>query len=592
MIINLEIKPERDLINTDLLELSDSVDEFSDDLTSIVFSDKKYDFSLKNYPIAEVKSVNLYINNNKIKINTKIENDSIEFSTSKPPFYMIYGLADVVIEIDDHVFYSKPVAVAVKNSKELEVSICNMIKEILSNDKNLLKTKTINDVNSKNLSRHKSLKYKQELNLINDIINKYEKNFSNFSINPYTRTTNKYTIEKLEKLAYIDYKTLQYITENPQELRYNNKPTGIIYNNLPVIPEKTLIKNTTKDKDIYENRQVLGFLLYLSNYIKNRCNDIKNNTKTKILKYKNIDKNLEKEGYILSNSIITLYSKELYKEIYKSFNTCNKRIITLIDKYSKILNINAKPINMIPRPTPIFLEISHYNVLFLMMKKWFSNNKLNIQNLDNILNFPSADRLYELYTLVNLYNCIYDNNYIEIKRENYDYLEGLSDPYKIRTKIDNTYVFKKNNTKLYLYYQPVIFANIKNRRNDINLCRADFQNRRYFVPDFLIKKVINNIVQYTILDSKWRSQKNLLEYDDGLKDTLYKYYCSITNIDDGSHVSKIWLISGKNNSNSDIYYHIKNANNNIDLLQNKFGIVNLSPEINKNSFKYIIDKII
>ena len=590
MIINLELKSEKALINTILLELSDSADEFSDNLTNIVFSDKKYTFSLKNLP-AEVKSIRLYINNNEIKIDTKMTKDSIEIYSSKPPFYLTYGLADIIIEIDDKVFYSKPVAVAVKSSKKLETSIYNMIKEILSNDKNLLKTKTINDINSKKLSRHKNLKYGQELNLINDIINKYEKNFSNFSINPYTRTTNKYTIEKLEKLTFIDHKTLQYIAENPQELRYSDKPTGIIYNNLPIIPGKTLIKNTAKNKDIYENQQILGFLLYLSNYIKNRCNNIKDNTKTKILKYKDLDKNLEKEGYVLSNSIITLCSEELYNELFKSFSKCYKKITTLVDKYSKILNIKAKPINMMPRPTPIFLEISHYNMLFILMKKWFSSNKLNIQNLDNILNFPNADKLYELYTLVNLYNCIYDNNYTEIKRENFDYLEGLSDPYKIRTTIDNTYAFKKNNIKLYLYYQPVIFANIKNKKNDIDLCRADFQNRRYFVPDFLIKKVVNNITQYSILDSKWRSQKNLLEYDNGIKDTLYKYYCSIINIDNGSHVSKIWLVSGKNDNNN-IYYHIKNTLNNADLLQNKFGIVNLSPEINKNSFCYIIEKII
>ena len=582
--MDIDLKLEFDN-TTQMIHLTNEIIENTDEFIDVVYADLRYSFYIyKEDKKLFDNDIKVYIGGEEVKID--ISSGVIKFSQyDGKPFSLMYGYTDITIEVNNILYYSKPLIVAVKENYvyKYEQQLKQMLEDILSDSKQLLTTKNIEQLNYTNISNHKNIEFHREIILLKEIISTYNKNFSAFFINPHSKPAEIYTIEKFEKLSYIDSKTIQHIVENPEELRYSKISTGIFYNNKPVIPKNTLIKNIIKDKNIYENQQIYGFLLYLYKYINERCNNIKKEQKHKQYNLKNI-----KNGYRCSTEIINLYISYFYEDLKQEFITIKNEIKSLIIKYSKCFNDDVKPINKLPKPTPIFIEIISYNNIYSVMKKWYSVNKMDIPSLDKLLYFPSADKIYELYTLINLYKEICNNGYIEKERYNYKYSIVK---YSSELKFENTFVFVKNDEKLILYYQPNIYGDITNKKiNGISLLRVDNKFSNYS-PDFIIKKVKNNIETYTILDSKWsRLNKSLITNQ--FKDCLYKYYCSVIDFTNNKPIENLWLINGILNHKKVIYFHNNNSLIKENKFRNKFGIVTLATNYNKYYFANIIEGIL
>lgn len=590
-------------INTNsclLVELSDEIINLSA-YSNIVYADAKYNFIIEtNAELKKDENISIYVNNENCIIENieQLKNNKyrIKFKNNEL-FNMIFGLTNIILEIDGKIFYSNSLAVAFKNTSkysDYKKSIELMLKYILSKEHSFFNTGKYINNDLKNIKNHKNIEFENEIKLFEEIIEIYHKNYNNFLINPYTKASNSYTVEKIEKLSLIDSKTLQYIAENPENLRFSNIPTGLIFNKLPITPIKSLVKNVIKNIDIYENQQILGFLVYLLNYINDKIKEIESELNKK---YTHLYKENLKDGYDLPINIINLYSNRLYDNYHKKFIDIKQKLLTLKVKYLKCFPIQVQPIKTIPRLTPIFSEIFYYNNIFSIIKKWFSHGEFKILNSDIILNFPSADKIYELYSIINIYEYLYNAGYKEIApRQIYRYFKDNEDYYFTQTKIDNTFEFQRNDEKLYLYYQPVIHCNCKmERTNNISLCRVDepwYKKDRFYIPDIIIKKAKKDRIQYAIFDSKWSSITNLKRYG-GLRNCIYKYYSSIVEINSLEPVSYMWLLSGKSEEKDTIYRHRNSivCKSNIDFC-NQIGIVALNPETDDINFRKIMDKII
>lgn len=583
----LQAQNDNNSSETDIsIEMSVFPVDYTSTLSNIVYEDKNYNIIVKN----DDKTINnfeLYINDELIEINNTF---------IKEPFKRLYGITDIRLEIDNKIFYSTPLCVAINQRNiEYEKSIKKMIDEILSKEQNLLRTKESFQNSREKIKLHKNLNINEEIKLLKRIINTYNKNYLHFSINPYTKCSQIYEKNKTEKLNSIDYKTVQYIAANPHEFRYHNTPTGMTYNKMPITPENTLVKTTIKSLDLYENKQILGFINTISQYVDYKVNEILN-----IKNEKQIVKTKQNvlTGYKLSTQIIEYYSTAIYVESYNELVKIKQEIISIKNKYENCLKMTTKPIKTIPKPTPIFMEIYHYRQIFSVIKEWFSNERNNIPDPSIILNFPSADKIYELYTLINLYENICNSGYEITNRPiNFDY--NRHDKIYKPTKFNNTFEFKKDNTRLTLYFQPVVTCSNKNL-NNINLCRLNGKNG-YYYPDFIIKKETKDKTEYSILDSKWSTLYSI-KYENSYKknwntwkECIFRYYFSIARTDTASNmerISNLWLVSGKSSSEQ-IYYHNQNnlAENN-PKLKNSMGIVTLTPDDTKLEFNRIIQFII
>lgn len=580
MTTTITLKAQDKNINDIRIEMSEFPVDFTNFSPHVVYEDKKYTINVNSDNVSN-DDIEIYINDIRV-YNTNIPQQF---------FARLYGLTEIRIETNDIVLYSSPLCIAI-NERNIayENSIQQMIEEILSKESSFLCTKDCFENNNKNIHLHKKTDIIEDVRILKKIINTYNSTYQNFLINPYTRCTHVYKKEKTEKLNSLDEKTIQYIALHPNEFNYQNTPTGLTYNKMPIAPRNTLIKTIKKSSGIYENEQILGFLKTLYQYVDIRINEINN-----IINKKNQIKTKENliDTYRLSTQIIEYFSNKIYIDSYNELKIIKKEIISLLSKYTNCFGLQAIPIKCIPKPTPVFIEIFHYRQIFSVIKEWFSCEHAKIIDLSMLLNFPSADKIYELYTLINMLEIIHNTGYKEINKYSFNYRRN--DKLYVQTKYANTFEFAKDNQKLILYYQPVVHCANNKQDNGIKLTRTD-KKTAYYYPDFIIKKEANKQTEYTILDAKWKTMKTVKDMD--LKEIVYKYYLSIVRVDtqDFAPVSNLWLINGKekdSTNNEIIYYHNKNSlsEQNINL-KNRLGIVSLMPNYSKQAFNQIIQYFI
>ena len=130
-------------------------------------------------------------------------------------------------------------------------------------------------------------------------------------------------------------------------------------------------------------------------------------------------------------------------------------------------------------------------------------------------------------------------------------LYGVRNRYFSDTKYNNTFVFTKQETKLTLFFQPVIFGN-DSTINGISLFRNTSTNAQQdvrkkggyiYTPDYLIKIEKNGITNYIILDAKFSTTENIRIHQ--LQELVYKYLFSISPLYENESISGLYILCGK-----------------------------------------------
>ncbi len=121
------------------------------------------------------------------------------------------------------------------------------------------------------------------------------------------------------------------------------------------------------------------------------------------------------------------------------------------------------------------------------------------------------------------------------------------------TNCFNTFVFKKGEQLLTLYYQPVIY-NDERKENNISLYRnnsapvGDYENgSSYYVPDFIIKIENEERAHYIICDAKFSTFGTIKKHY--LKDLVFKYIFSLTPTDTNDKILGVSVLHGKYDEN-------------------------------------------
>lgn len=217
--------------------------------------------------------------------------------------------------------------------------------------------------------------------------------------------------------------------------------------------------------------------------------------------------------------------------------------------YSKLFNISADIVKVLPAFTPVFRSINAYRQIYIYIHKWFSIGNYELGKDELLLSFISTSKIYEYYCLIKLLHYISQNTTMELvesKRISYT----VRNPYYNDTNYNNTFLFNNNDMKLTLYFQPVIYGDNK-AFNDIALFRNTSSNSRQgnnnsgkiYTPDYILKIDYNNKSDYIIMDAKFSTPENIRLHQ--LQELVYKYLFSISTLYDSDRILGLYVLCGK-----------------------------------------------
>ena len=292
--------------------------------------------------------------------------------------------------------------------------------------------------------------------------------------------------------------------------------------------------------------------------------------------------------------IIDQYIRSSYELYEKKYRSIKGELLELYNKYSKVLIEYPVILNKVPEPTAVFLEIHHYRNTFQSMNLWFGREKDNIPHHNMVLQFSNADKIYEYYCLLGIVDILLELGFNEEleKRDTYKY--NVKYTKFCNTEEANTFYFYKEQMKITLYYQPVIYSDSNKFDNNIGLFRVD---KSFYTPDFILKKEKDGETTYCILDAKWRNRNALLkkENEGGLRDLVYKYSYSVVDKYSRHCIDNLWLLQGKDDStNSNWYIHRRSpiSKQKGEKFQMASGIVKYTPQTGSLGLRRVVNSFL
>lgn len=563
------------------LSLTNEVSKY-DKVHKIVYQDLDYELlvNFSEFDELDIVQAEILLNNCDSMWNEyTIKEDSgmtIEF-TSQKGFNLLFGLAqlNLVLTLSDgteKIMFSEFLSIAVKDyNKETQDSLGEMVNYILKKQSNFLYRNQYS-IGKEKRSQYQNPKITKEMGLIDRILYTYSVSFSYFKSGLKYSMESSVKIDNFEKLTRINPQTINYIVSHPEQLQQVNYSTGIYIQGYSFQPRKTLVSTVYENSNIYENRVIIGFLKYIKTYLQ-----MKYTLAQQILNENSYgigNKTELKKGYILSEDIINSYITADLKIYMSELREKLKEVKKIYMQYKTVFVCEEENINRAPKSTNIFQNVHYYRNIFIEMSGWFTFGEYDLSEEKKILNFITADQIYEYYCLLSIFEALNELGYSEdiSKRKSYKY--DLKSIHYKESSEDNTFVFSNGDSEIFVYSQPVIYSKKSNTTNGITLFRTD---RSYFRPDFVIKYVSNtNATNYAILDAKWRRDKTI-----DFKDMVYKYVYSISDLSDDNGKRFMWILKGKKDyGKSQICRHHNSQLSKIkgNNFINSTGIVEVTPE--------------
>ena len=496
-------------------------------VTQLVYDNVKYTVTLdleEGYSISK-----LYLNGEEVKIRDFTE----ETSTNAPIiinyelFSHIIGFAHFSIRIttpeNSITLYSEYLSVCIKENIKNR-TIDDMIKYVYDNQSLFLSRDEHSTILSDEMDDMYSDFWSRVL-LLQEIVNEYESDYAYFMANSRHRLDRKETIDGIEKLQYIDSKTINFIVQHPEYLK--QEKTGIEYGRKKYLPSKVMMERDAISYDIYENGIIVSFLQYVLDEIYNLKNDI-----SKYLDITNFPGSNIRD-YIFSPRLLYENARSILAGYLKKLNELDNRVKYLFNSYKRLFNFDEAPVFSQPVMTSIFSNIPEYNRIYICINRWLYGRGYNLIKERNMFNYSCLSEIYEKYVLLKLILHIKDMGYNLVESKQVDYpMRG--DSRFGQKNILNTYIYRKTDEELILYYEPVIYNSDRSDINNITLYRNtsisfDGATGNYYTPDYLIKYSKNGKTNYLISDAKYSNIRKTQTTHS--IETAFKYLISISSID-------------------------------------------------------------
>lgn len=520
------------------------------DIHAKVYSDTVYMIDIS---CEEISEINVYINGESVESDYR--DGMIYFGReNERAFAGIIGLAQISLFItyqngETEWAYSEYASVLIRAS-ETNKALDLMLKYVYKNQEDILHR----DSRVTEIGKQYNEKYEDfwsQIVLLEEIAKVYENNYGYFKANCRYKLEKVDVMDRAEKMQEVDARTLQYISQHPEYLK--NAVTGIRYGMQFFLPSKTLMTQKIITNDIYENQVVISFLEYILNEVESLSE--------KIQEYINLlhTETVADDGYIVSSYLLYANAREVLDEFQNRILELKKQYQKLVASYSKILIVKRVTMAKRPEPSAIFMNLPQYNRIYECILRWFGKTGYDLINERIMISFTHAPAIYEAYVLIKLITQIKEFGYDLIESKLAVYPKQAGWLYK-NQNYNNTFVFSNEDSKIILYYEPVIYdedrRNINGielyRNNNISLGRDtdDEKKGRYYVPDYIIKYEKDKKIQYLICDAKF-SRKTKVQHQI-IPDLAYKYLTSISPLPENVSVIGLFIFYGLNEKNNNI----------------------------------------
>lgn len=533
--------------------LSTSILDMANATTSYVFNDYKYRAQIGNCN-ETINNLVFLLNGKEIAITYSPDTRMIAFqdySFGQRIFLECYGFVQITLIFDDaqgnhQVRETEYIHVLVRKGRQNE-SVRRMTEYVYMQNADLLNSGQPIPKNVSGLKESARKTIESHILLLKQISVIYEENYRYFKMNSRFLTIPKERVDHFEKLQYVSHNTLQYITQHPEELQQVHHSSGIRIRNFRYQPNKTLVTDNEKTYNIYENRVVLGFLLYLLREIERiqkELSEIIGRVPQKIA---------ETEDYVTSSYFIYEKTVETIKILLEDIHDLHRRFTSLYYLYAEILPIKPEKISIIPRFTPVFKAVPQYHQIYDCAVSWFSKGIISIREEQFMLSFIKISTLYEVYILTKLINYFKNSGYTLVIADKIQY--PSPGRYFENTYCNNHFVFQNTSGQVTVYYQPVIYNTNRNEISGIELYRntsisfpkaSDGSSYRgkYYTPDFLIKYEYLGVSteRYVIADAKFSRLQTVKDRE--FAELAYKYLFSISPITPKAHIVGLCIFNG------------------------------------------------
>ena len=500
-----------------------------------VYEDQEYAIVLPES--AQLDYISVYVNNE--RRNCMLSKGEIRFEDERI-FENVLGFAqislNVVCEGKSDWYYTEFMSVLIRPSRKNK-SINEMIKFIYENQGDFLFHESL--MPELGGDKIKDDFWTQML-IFEDIANVYEDCFGYFMANSRYELKKIETLDRIEKLQYVDSKTIQYMTQHPEYLDRN--VVGIAYGAQHYLPRKTLMTQNTISLDIYENQVVIHLLEYMVKAISALKKELIN-----LVDGIHIDETAE-GGYLVSSYVIYENAQERINEFRNQIDLLEEKYGKLIRAYRGIMTVSDNEEFMNPRFTAIFANVPQYNRIYNCITSWNKRNVYDFEKERLMMSFFDVFEIFEIYTLTKLILQLQDIDFVltEAKHVNYPKRRVWRDNSR---RINNTFVFKQGSQIITIYYEPVIYNEDYSELNGIFLYRnntvslnkesEDELKGSYYVPDYVIKYEDSKIEHYLICDAKYTYKRNVrFKY---VPDLAYKYLTSVSVMRENARIKGLYV---------------------------------------------------
>lgn len=494
-----------------------------------VFADQEYSFLFNNLDVESIESLSLFINDEEQE--GFFSNGEFTCFNSKErkyyPFRNKFGFAEislVVLYVDgrQEAFYADYLSILMHRDQDLEF-INEMIDYVYNRQDQLLVTGEVGNKTTGDLKRGRYINIETKISLAQEILKAYKDSYGYFSANSRFKTDIVDTVDDATKLQIITPKTLQYITTHPGYLIEGNISSGVRIGNRHYMPQKTLVQKKVYSYDIPENQVIVGFLRTMLDDISTMVSDI-----SWLLQNQKTDSE-DNGDYVHSSIFIFRRTKKVLNDSLFLLFSLKKGFESMLDLYRRALRINGEMVKHTPIPSAVFLSVPQYNNIYNYMHTWFDFGIYNLEKERFMMSFINGSVLYEVYALVKILETVSHLEFEQVEQYKYTYRLPNNTKFK-NVMCNNTFVFKRPNERLTVYYQPVI-TNSERAANGINLYRNNSlayegYGSGYYTPDYLIKYENGGKENYLILDAKFGNRDFVREKQ--VSKLVFKYLFSIS----------------------------------------------------------------
>ncbi len=432
------------------------------------------------------------------------------------------------------------------------------------------------------------------------VLRVYETGLPYFRANPRMRLVTEERIDSVEKLRQFGHATAAYMASHPEHLSPANARHGIRLGQRTYLPRKALVQSERKSTDTEENRVVVGFLRTLSADIREereRVESILDSMKGSIDvgSSHSPDKGEDQKeadvrratpiGYTATgNAILNDTAKRLHLYV-NALTERAERVQVLHQHYRDAMQVKDIPITGAVKPTPVFLSIPVYRMIFEVIRDWQRSEWKSHEGEAGLLSFLRHSRLYECYLLVSMLEAFAADGFQVVHKKRHAYTAPYAD--WEQSDYANTFVLRKTfeaegnrqSLEVTLYYEPVVRAasatydrrNAPLYENGVRFCRTTtlspeessdgsrlkgvgFGSTLFYTPDYLVRirrfasnergqEVLVGATTWAVADAKYATKETVTMYR--AMPTAFKYLFGMKPLDSDTNMLGLWLFCGK-----------------------------------------------